>query len=198
MRWILVTLLGSFVVTLVATGCGGGSGDGSASCSTTFTPCGGDLTGTWTYQTDCNPSMMITGCPGATEDVTVNASGTFTFNADKTYTSKLTVDESGTASIPVSCTGSTTCSAADSDTTTGTFAIKNACTGTTTCACTATISGSVSTTGTYTTAGNDFTATPKGGTASVPVAYCVKGSQLEVAGGVFGNGTGNTYSLLTK
>jgi len=87
---VLVTLIG---VSATALGCGGGGAtyDGSpagGSCPSTFTPCGGNPTGTWRLRTDCTStsSSSNSSCPGQSTS-TVPGSGysaTYTFNANGT------------------------------------------------------------------------------------------------------------------
>src|SRR6185369_12671814 len=114
----------------------------------------------------------------------------------------LDVAETGTETVPASCLqfGITSCGQLDQDTMDNGLIVKSTCTGdvTKSCSCSVSVSGTIGTTGTYITTGNDFIATPGGGTPSGPTPYCASGFQLEIAGGLMGNSTSNTYILLTK
>jgi hypothetical protein len=198
MRLFVLALLGSFLGILGSAGCS--SGGGTPACSTTFTSCGGDLTGTWTYATSCNSgSVASAGCPAATStNVSSNISGTYTFNSDKTYAIDATVAETATVTVPASClVGGETCSDLKSDQTADGVTIKETCTGTTDCTCQVSISGTLTQTGTWATAGNSVVITPKGSQSSSPAAYCVSGNQLEVSGGIMGNPSANAYAIFT-
>lgn len=90
---------------------GGGVGVGKA-CDTGFQACGGDLTGTWTFQTACSAVLdpglpdggVILPCkdPGRYESG-LDVSGSVTFNADGTYTINRTSIASTKLTIPQSC-----------------------------------------------------------------------------------------------
>jgi len=197
MRLLVVALLGSFLGILGIAGCSSGGGSTPA-CSTTFTPCGGDPTGTWTYVTECNPLGASAICPQATSNISVNLSGTYTFNADKTFSINATAADTGTLTIPASCLNNIPCSELNQDSTTDGITIKETCTGTTTCDCTISISGTLNQTGTWAVAGNDIVTTANGGTASMPQSYCVKGSELDLAGGMMGTMSAGAYTLFTQ
>jgi hypothetical protein len=193
----LVTLtLGALLVLFVGS-CGGHTN--GASCPASFTPCGGDITGTWTYQTSCNVGALAgKQCPGATTSVPINASGSMTFNADGTFSEVVTIDTTGTETIPASCLGALTdCTKLDQTLSDQGLTVQiTGCTGTASQSCTCTVSatGMLNATGKYTTAGNNFSLTVSGGTASVPSGYCVSGSQLELAA----DPTNTAFSILTK
>jgi len=181
-RFIAILFL-SLAAALGAGGCGSAT---SGSCTSTFTPCGGSLVGTWTVEAACGTAVLEMQCPGATAtiDASPNASGTYTFNADGTYSSSLTIDESSTATLPASCmSGVTDCAMDDEMFTADGLAVASSCSGNAAESCTCTISytGTVTSMGKYATAGNDFSLTPSGGTASPPTPYCVAGSTLQIA-----------------
>jgi hypothetical protein len=79
----------------VFAGCGGGSGSG-ATCSK-FSACGGIITGSWSVEGACidNAMALLGGsinqpeCAGLISDFRPEASGSYTFNADQTYSSDL-------------------------------------------------------------------------------------------------------------
>ncbi|MFT3924863.1 MAG: hypothetical protein QM778_20175 [Myxococcales bacterium] len=93
------------------TGGGGGGGFGLACQNTGFSACGGDPTGTWTYQTACSSSLpdaadggIALPCknPGKYESG-IEISGTITFNADHTYQVNQTTTTTLNWVIPLSC-----------------------------------------------------------------------------------------------
>jgi hypothetical protein len=186
------------LLVLVVDSCGGHTS--GASCPASFTPCGGDITGTWTYQTACNVTAEVSKqCPGASSNVPVNANGSFTFNADGTCSETFTVDTTGTETVPASCLGGITdCTKLDTSLTSGglTFQITG-CTGTASqgCTCTVSESGMITAPGTYTTAGTNYSLKlSTDSTARVPAGYCVNGSQLQLAA----DSTNTAFVLLTK
>jgi non-reducing end alpha-L-arabinofuranosidase len=102
------------------TGTGGSSGNGP-SCSN-VTPCGGDITGTWTVTSSClkvtgglDLASFGAGCATAPVTGSLQVTGTWTANADGTYTDNTTTsgDEHFTlapsclviSSTPVTCKG---------------------------------------------------------------------------------------------
>jgi hypothetical protein len=170
------------------------------SCTDTFTACGGDLTGTWVFDAECNAAALTAmACPGATTTVSPNISGTYTFNADKTFSTSLSIAESGMTTLPASClAGSTSCSELDLHQTSDGTTIDETCTGNAAQSCTCSISqtGTLTETGTYLTAGNNLTQS-SGGSAGNPTPYCVNGSQLQISISITG-GISNAYLLFNK
>src|SRR4051812_49023030 len=68
-----------------------GTGGGGASCPN-VTPCGGNVVGTWTVASSCltvsgalDLGLVGAGCPSAPVTGTLAVTGTFTANADGTY-----------------------------------------------------------------------------------------------------------------
>ena len=180
----------------------GGCDTSASSCSDTFTPCGGTLVGTWSFDTGCNVSNLATmTCPSVTSTVSPAATGTYAFNGDGSYTLNLTVDETGSVVYPAAClSGISACSGLDSTTTAGALTLTTTCTGsvTSSCTCAASFTGTVMDTGTYTTAGTTFTTSSMiTGQTSPAAGYCVKGSQLQLAGGVMGAGSAGVYTVFT-
>jgi hypothetical protein len=193
MRWLVPSLLGC---SLLALGCG----SKGAACSATFTPCGGDLVGTWTVESTCNVAAPPMQCPGVTVTISPNESGTLTFNADETFSMNLKIEETGTATVPASClTAGTSCSMLGGTTTAQGVTVKTTCTGTLTagCTCSLGVTGTVALSGTYATAGSDVSLTT-GGTPTSPVSYCVSGSQLQLGSAVTGQPSNSTYTIFSK
>ncbi|MHB8872102.1 MAG: hypothetical protein ACYC8T_00300 [Myxococcaceae bacterium] len=112
--------LGALVLMAWVAGCGvrTGSGDAGnqgdvaievqASCAA-FTPCGGEVVGSWSYAEGCveDPFPVIKSlCPAATyESLTVNAKGTLSFGSG-TATRNVTLSGNGVLKVPAACAGS--------------------------------------------------------------------------------------------
>ena len=177
-------------------GGGSGGGGGGASC-TSVSPCGGGVTGVWTVTSSClkvtgELDLSLAGAPGCLAPITgsLTVSGTWTANADGTYSDNTTTsgDQQFTlapscliiSSTPVTCEGaanifknlgyaSLTCMSASGGG----------------CACAGTVQqkgtlGLVSfapaTNGNYMTAGNVVTASGDAGDAKY--SYCVSGNTM--------------------
>jgi hypothetical protein len=142
--------------------------------------------GTWDFQAACGSANLFEmQCPGATIDFSPTANGTYTFNADGTYATSLSLEESGTETIPASClAGITDCTTLDTMITSGGLNVTIAsCSGNASqsCTCTVSVSETLTDTGKYTTAGNDVSLTSNGGAPGTQVGYCVAGSTLQIA-----------------
>ena len=77
-------------------------------CETmTFEACGGDVLGTWTYESACltfdSTVELIPGCTDMTVTPTIDVTGTITLNPDLTYTSEEAVTTNIVMSIPLTC-----------------------------------------------------------------------------------------------
>lgn len=197
MRLPISLFLGCFAIFV------GACSSSAPTCADTFTPCGGSLVGTWSFELGCNVSNLdALSCAGVTSTVSPLASGTYTFKSDGSYALDVTDDETGTLVYPASCLGGfATCSAINSTSTSGGVTVTTTCTGTVaeSCTCAVTVTGAVTDTGTYTTAGTDFTTTSTTtGVITAPAGYCASGSQLELAGGVMGAGSAGVYTLFTR
>jgi hypothetical protein len=186
---------------MMVMGCGSKGGNSNSDPASTcgkVAACGGDLVGTWNIVAGCASVPMmpsIMGCPNASaQNATVMASGTSTFNADKTFTSDTTETASETVVLPSSCL--TTMGMTVSCQTLGQFlsgALQTDA-GTTMASCNMSgsncncdISGTVHTSsmGTYTTSGTSITTTANGTTSKSD--YCVgPGGELHVIGGTTG------------
>ena len=76
-----------------------GANGGSGSCAK-FTACGGDVVGRWTVEDVCfeNPGVLFPNsgdqpdCSDALDDFKAHASGSYTYNADLSYTSEVTIN----------------------------------------------------------------------------------------------------------
>jgi hypothetical protein len=146
-------------------------GSTSSSCGT-FTACGGDVTGTWSFKGLCGksgPASFL--CADATSDFS-GFTSTVTFNADGTFASS--PSNSWTAHIPTSCFGRdggvpVSCSQIN--------ATNVVCTdGATECTCKVSNMGLLPPSGRYSTSGNQLTLVVGGGSSTVP--YCVMGGSL--------------------
>jgi hypothetical protein len=191
MHRIVVVLLGSFVAALGAGGC-----SSAPSCPATFTPCGGDISGTWTLRTGCGQSALVMAlCPGASSDFSPDVGGTATFDAGGTYSLNLTSDVSGTQTLPASCLGGTQSCAMLAPSSTPGFTSDVTCSGdpTQSCTCTGSTHSTLAATGTYTTVGSYVALTGSAGpSGSNP--YCVTGNQLELEL----DASNATYLIFTK
>lgn len=147
-----------------------------------FSPCGGDITGTWSVTQTC---VVRSGSPAACPDEKISLApslwGTLTFRADKTLQLDFTIASTEDVSYPKSCLGGVDCQAlqgqlqSSGDTTTCTDAISA-------CQCrTTTGPESVTGTGTYTTVGTTLTVKNSTGTTTAE-AYCVQADTLMYQG----------------
>ena len=86
-----------------------GQQTGGGCASLDFTPCGGDVTGSWTFTAACVDLGPGSGdptkgsCPTATGSATVDFTGTATFNSDMTYSINTNTTVSVTYTLPASC-----------------------------------------------------------------------------------------------
>ncbi|HLK40525.1 MAG TPA: hypothetical protein VKU41_27420 [Polyangiaceae bacterium] len=207
-RWIGAALAAS----LVALGaCSGSSNSAAGSCGK-VSPCGGNLVGTWKVVTTCSnasaPSGLMTGCPGeSVSSSSTNASGTFTFNADMTYSVSLSETSSETLTIPTSCLTSqggvsVSCSELGqvfgSGTSSDAGGLSVMCgTAGSNCSCTIDLSvQSANGSGTYSTSGSNLTITTANGSGMGNVdGYCVSGNTLHlIAAANDGGTTGTAFS----
>jgi len=164
--------------------CGGDDDDGG-SCSA-FTPCGGDVVGTWTVKNVCatgSGAGLIEDCPGATTSFEgIKGSGTITFTANMTTMENINLTGSMKMTLPASCLMGATCAQIDT-------ALKAAltsdpeapfsavsCSGSSGCTCTMTFKNSnLMETGTYSISGNRIT--DGDGEAQ---EYCVSGKTMNM------------------
>lgn len=177
-------LASAVMCAALAGGCGPGSGDGGAPAGCLkFQPCGGDVVGTWNFVGACRSSTLLTdlttelqaNCPGASvTSFDIHLSGTFTFNADLTYSTNASQTVTATEVLPLSCTGFSSCAAVQSASPTSVVT----CTGTTTCTCRVVGTPPGVETGTYTTSGTNLTTV--GPTDTTTEGYCVENGRLHV------------------
>ncbi len=157
MRLLSTLVLGCSLVAL-----GGCNGSGNApDCSDTFTPCGGDIGGIWSFDFGCNVGTLSTmSCGNGTGISPTSAGGTYAFNADMSYTLSLTLNETGTVTYPSSCvTGASACTALNGESGSEGITTVTACNDDAEgdCVCSVTVTGILTDQGTYTTAGVDVT-----------------------------------------
>lgn len=161
---------------------------------TTFSACGGDPTGTWSYVEQCGAPMMTNpfaqSCPTATfssSEPTEN--GTVKFNADKSFAEDVTGSQSAQFTLPASCLGSlgsfTSCqdlaNQLQSNPPSG-LTVTASCTGTvqTSCMCNMTVNENLHRSGTWQVSGTNLMVTTS---STATNAFCVSGSDLLVSTG---------------
>ncbi|HSY25487.1 MAG TPA: hypothetical protein VK841_25375 [Polyangiaceae bacterium] len=188
-----------------------GTSGSTTSCNQAFTPCGGDVTGTWTIVSDCivSSAEADAGCVGETGTVTVQSgSETLTFNAGAYSVSATQGTSSETLTIPIACLSvagfdaGTLCdeesllfAQADGGSTGSCTLSASSCT----CSGTTTTSSDASS-GTYVLSGNTVMINPADGGASTVGSYCVQGNTLYVDASAMGGsaGTPGSFIVLTK
>jgi hypothetical protein len=111
--------VGAVLAMVLLVGCGGGGGTGDGGVTTSHpgpyqTPqgfcagnpklSGGDLIGTWTIIGACGISTGApANCANTTVSLSLEASGTVTFNADKTGSMDVTLKMKKTSTVALSC-----------------------------------------------------------------------------------------------
>jgi hypothetical protein len=195
---------------------------GSANACQDFTPCGGDLVGTWHLRSECARYVDSSLCQGRAISMEMSGSlPTYTFNANGTFAVSFSGSIEETIRYPIACFHSDagavqTCSnlersvqqamqaGADAgaltvNLTTFTCALDTE----QSCVCDEKVTPSaISVTGTYTTCGGQFTArvlNESGGIGDAgtgaPTDYCVAGNTLRLRSTSSGS---ETISTLTK
>jgi len=186
-----VTLAGIATFSL---GCGGGSGGSSLPTCSAFNACGGDITGTWTFDSVCAEgdiaaSLLDTsGLPSQCSDVIKNlglkmtgtltyANGTETANATETVTARavyssacINAEAGGTVAVTQSLCDTIASSAASSGGPTMSCKLSNGG-----CDCSLTMTQDEQTTDTYTVTGGTLTYSD-----GSSIQYCVSGQTLTV------------------
>ncbi|HLK91049.1 MAG TPA: arabinofuranosidase catalytic domain-containing protein [Polyangia bacterium] len=178
---------------------GGSTGTGGSSSCKNVSACGGNVVGTWTATSSCldlsSSSLDVTlagldpnSCKNVAMTASLTVSGTWTANADGTYTDATMTTGNAQLQMPAGCLmlsgTTTTCDHLDSPLTGlgfSTVDCQNATSGGG-CTCTATVqqaglpgvlSSAASGSGNYATSGSTLTID-----GSTPYAYCVSGSQM--------------------
>jgi hypothetical protein len=153
-----------------------------------FTPCGGDPTGTWQIATACisgesgSTDPFDGKCPDAMVEVNVQADGTLVVGGGR-YTWNLTVKGDVAISIPAGCADTlsdgmaTSCADFEGD------SGDTTCSGSIATSCTCTQAGEPSTeasTGTLEVVGTQVIGTKDGEEPGTPSDFCVKGNSLKL------------------
>ncbi len=181
---------GVVVLVAVATaGCGSdgdkGVGVGGETKCGEVVPCGGDPTGTWVLTSSCLTPAGQTelnnsnDCAGGSINFTnIDVDGTFTFNADGTYTSTgLTQTASVRLVLPSSCIGGLSCDEAEAGLQSSPEFVSVSCSGSSTCTCNAALeTAAQAETGQFTVTGNTLALSGSGGGGS----FCVEGTRLHL------------------
>jgi hypothetical protein len=196
--------VGCLVIGLVAAGCGDDDDDGDdddvptidagddadaasidaarpdaaggEACVASFTPCGGDLVGTWSFVDGCGlQGPPPPKCEGATSSFDLDVDGTMTFTIDGSYALQ------GTATITISETYPAACLPAE---TTDCAQLENKgvdCTGdaAVSCTCTDSEADPNSEEGTYSVEGTTLT-THAGKDPATIADYCIDGDVLRM------------------
>lgn len=87
-------------------GNGGGNGVAVIECTDAFSACGGDVVGSWSVDSICDPGIDTAdlGCPQATYEVTADrSSGTVVIEAGGTYDRTYDYDVDVDLTVPKSC-----------------------------------------------------------------------------------------------
>jgi hypothetical protein len=172
------------VLVAVLAGCGSSSGGTCANSAA----CGGDLVGTWTIASSCvsvSLSTFDSQCPSAAASSSnLQASGTFTYNADMTYSKSAALSGSAVVTLPASCLTiqdvTVTCAQINQVfLATPIPGMTLNCTGSSSCTCTETFTNTTSAlSGTFTTTtGGLVTETASDGAVNTS-DFCVKGTTL--------------------
>jgi len=163
-----------------------GSGEQTGGqCGEGFTPCGGDLAGTWKYAAACitlpsGAADPVEGCPEASFGAELDVDGTVTFNADGTAAIDQTASVTSILVYPKACLtrqglpAGTPCSQVFKDDESGKTVTEDA----DNCYMKEVQEPDVNkTTGTWSATGNDFTVQFEGDEKPTSGTYCVKGNE---------------------
>jgi hypothetical protein len=179
---ILKTGLLAGALVMALGGCGGDDNKGGGTCGA-FTPCGGNVVGTWDVKDICvQGKVAIDGCPTATTNFDdIHGTGSMTFNPDMTGTGTITLSGSMKVTVPRSCAAGVSCSVVELGVRAQLLSDPNGlftgvtCTGDDPCTCALALkntpmtdSGPYSTAGTVLTQGTDQS------------DYCVAGNEMKV------------------
>lgn len=155
---------------------GGSQTQGGCDAFAGFTPCGGDLTGTWTFDAACvqiAPDPKWSNCQGAGFSGSLDQTGSISFAAGDTYSLNGNQAVALTGVYPKACLGpGQTCQSA--------FGGSNATVTETPTECDLSLkkTDTMNESGTFTQANGSFTLTKSGSSAGSPIAYCVSGNTL--------------------
>jgi hypothetical protein len=160
---------------------GGGASTSADACPQVNTECGGDLVGTWKYDSTCGPlpasditSGSLMGCMGVTLTLVPQDATLVTFRADGTYSDSGGEVVTETIHVPKACFNGQPCSIAGTMMTGAGFTASDA--GATCDLTTIEMNPPSDDTGTYTVSGNTL-AQDKGGLSG---SFCVTGKTLVV------------------
>ncbi len=179
-----ILAIGLLAVTVMSCGSSTGGTSGNGTCGQ-VEPCNGPVVGTWKAAAACATAgfvMNLQGtCPAGTiSGVTATQSGTYTFNADLTYSIAVTGQLSYDAANPASCNpGGMSCAAlaaAESALSGGTLT----CTGSGSCNCQGSFAETDTETGTYSVSGTVITLVNSAGGYTLQQSYCVQGNTLHI------------------
>lgn len=162
---------------------GSSSGGTGATCGAS--PCGGNVTGTWTAQTACasgTQSVQIPNCSssGTATVSNLSVSGTFKFDASGADQPNLTMSFGAHLVIPSGCLTAAQCSQLQTSYQNQQGVTNATCTFQGKCTCDFTETKPYNTSGTYTTSGTSLTITDSGG-SPYSADYCVQGNTLTYA-----------------
>lgn len=181
MRRFLVPITLVLVTAACSDGSDASSGANGGSCNWPGA-CGGDVVGTWKVSGECLLGTPAnSSCPSWSASVAVQASGSFTFTADGSYSMNLDATVSEAATYPASClSGVSDCASLATAFQQRSDVASASCSGTPSTSCSCHI-GFVPLTGagdgTYTTSGNMLTNTNSSGKTTTR-SYCVKGNTM--------------------
>jgi hypothetical protein len=173
-------VMGALVMALA--GCGGDDNKSGGACGA-FTPCGGNVVGSWDVKDLCvQGKVAVDGCPTATTNFDdIHGTGSMTFNADMTGMGSLTLSGSVKVTLPRSCAAGVSCATVEAGLKAQLLSDKNTpftgvtCTGDDPCTCTYALKSTpMNDGGTYSTSGTVLT---QGTDQSY---YCVSGNELRV------------------
>ena len=179
-----ISVVDVLALSLSIVGCGGAA---TAPHCDQVEPCGGDVVSTWKFAGACvndaaASATLAALCPGATINVSsLSVSGSITLNSDLSYSgSSVSVSETATESIPLSCSGAASCAGLS----TSANGMTVTCSGTSVCSCrvsstaSGTAAGALGGSGTYSISGT--TLTLQSSATSTMGSYCVQGTELHL------------------
>jgi hypothetical protein len=183
----------ALLLAALGPGCGGGAPPAPTLASTCgkVDPCGGDPTGDWTIATSCQMGLKFdfTVCADA---YTIDASGlattgTFSMNADKTYSVATSSGGSFAVTFPASCLAGQTCadilpsvqSVLAQEVGPGLGSVT--CAGSGACVCTVFPNQtSTNESGNWAASGTSLTTMATGSTTATTFGYCVDGKTMHL------------------